>query len=45
MIYGKNYYPDCELEIQADSVGTLATRIRSDESCDADVVIGGYVCR
>ena len=37
----KRYYPDCELEIQADSVGTLATRIRSDESCDADVVIGG----
>lgn len=37
----KKYYPDCELEIQADSVGTLATRIRSDESCDADVVIGG----
>ncbi len=37
----KKYYPDCELEIQADSVGTLATRIRSDESSDADVVIGG----
>lgn len=35
------YYPDCKIEIQADSVGTLATRIRSDESCDADVVIGG----
>lgn len=35
------YYPDCELEIQADSIGTLATKIRSDESTDADVVIGG----
>lgn len=37
----EKYYPDCKMEIQADSVGTLATRIRSDESCDADVVIGG----
>lgn len=35
------YYPDCKMEIQADSVGTIATRIRGDESCDADVVIGG----
>lgn len=35
------YYPNCEMEIQADSVGTLATRIRGDEDCDADVVIGG----
>ena len=35
------YYPDCELEIQADSIGTLATKLRSDESTDADVVIGG----
>lgn len=35
------YYPDCKMEVQSDSVGTLATRIRSDESCDADVVIGG----
>lgn len=35
------YYPECKIEIQSDSVGTLATRIRSDESCDADVVIGG----
>ncbi len=35
------YYPNCTIEIQADSVGTLATRIRSDETCDADVVIGG----
>lgn len=35
------YYPDCSLEIQADSIGTLATKIRSDESTDADVVIGG----
>lgn len=35
------YYPNCKMEIQADSVGTLATRIRGDESCDADVVIGG----
>lgn len=35
------YYPDCKIEIQSDSVGTLATRIRSDESSNADVVIGG----
>lgn len=35
------YYPDCKIEIQADSVGTLAARIRGDETCDADVVIGG----
>lgn len=35
------YYPNCKIEIQADSVGTLATRIRGDESSDADVVIGG----
>ena len=35
------YYPNCELEIQADSIGTLATTIRSDETTDADVVIGG----
>lgn len=35
------YYPNCNLEIQADSVGNLATRIRGDESSDADVVLGG----
>ena len=35
------YYPDCKMEIQADSIGTLATRIRGDQSSDADVVIGG----
>ena len=35
------YYPNCKIEIQADSVGTLAARIRGDETCDADVVIGG----
>lgn len=35
------YYPNCKLEIQADSVGTLATKIRGDEACKADVVIGG----
>lgn len=35
------YYPNCDVEIQADSIGTLATRIRGDESNDADVVIGG----
>ncbi len=39
-IWGQ-YYPDCELDIQADSIGTLATKIRSDESTNADVVIGG----
>lgn len=37
----KKYYPNCKIEIQADSVGTLATRIRGDESSGADVVIGG----
>lgn len=35
------YYPNSKIEIQADSVGTLATRIRGDQSNDADVVIGG----
>lgn len=35
------YYPEAKLEIQADSVGTLATRIRGDGSSDADVIIGG----
>ncbi len=35
------YYPNAKLEIQADSVGTLATRIRGDESSDADIIIGG----
>lgn len=35
------YYPNSQIEIQADSVGTLATRLRGDESNDADVVIGG----
>lgn len=35
------YYPNCEMEIQADSVGTLVTRIRGDETCDADVIVGG----
>lgn len=35
------YYPDCKIEIQADSAGTLAARIRGDETSDADVVIGG----
>ena len=35
------YYPKSKMEIQADSVGTLATRIRGDEASDADVVIGG----
>lgn len=34
-------YPNCEMEIVADSVGTLATKIRSDETSGADVVIGG----
>lgn len=36
------YYPDCTLELQTDSIGTLATRIRSDESSDVDVVCGGF---
>ncbi len=34
-------YPNCKVEIVADSVGTLATKIRSDETSGADVVIGG----
>lgn len=37
----ETYYPDCTMEIQADSIGTLVTRVRSDESCDADVLAGG----
>lgn len=37
----EKYYPNSTIEIQADSVGTLATKIRSDEQNDADVVIGG----
>lgn len=36
------YYPDCSLELQTDSIGTLATRIRSNESSDVDVVCGGF---
>lgn len=35
------YYPNCKIEIQADSVGTLVTRIRGDKATKADVVIGG----
>lgn len=34
-------YPDCDIDIVADSVGTLATKIRADETSGADVVIGG----
>ena len=37
----KQLYPNCKVEIVADSVGTLATKIRSDETSGADVVIGG----
>ncbi len=37
----KNIYPNCDVEIVANSVGTLATKIRSDETSGADVVIGG----
>jgi iron(III) transport system substrate-binding protein len=37
----EQFYPDCKVEIVADSVGTLATKIRSDETSGADVVIGG----
>lgn len=37
----EKYYPESQLEIQADSVGTLATRIRGDGDSDADVIIGG----
>lgn len=40
-LWGK-YYPDCTLELQTDSIGTLATRIRSNESSDVDVVCGGF---
>lgn len=35
------YYPNCKIEIQADSVGTLVTRIRGDKASKADVIIGG----
>ena len=35
------YYPNCRIEIQADSVGTLVTRIRGDKASKADVIIGG----
>ncbi|MDH6367344.1 MULTISPECIES: extracellular solute-binding protein [unclassified Breznakia] len=34
-------YPNSKIEIQTDSLGTLATRIRSDEKNDADVIVGG----
>lgn len=34
-------YPKCNIEIVSDSVGTLATKIRSDGTSGADVVIGG----
>ena len=37
----EKYYPNSKIEIQADSVGTIATRIRGDGTSDADVVIGG----
>ncbi|AEV30434.1 ABC-type Fe3+ transport system, periplasmic component [Sphaerochaeta pleomorpha str. Grapes] len=37
----KECYPKCKIEIVADSVGTLATKIRSDATSGADVVIGG----
>lgn len=40
MMWNK-YYPNSNIEIQADSIGTLATRLRGDETNDADVVIGG----
>lgn len=35
------YYPNCKIEIQADSIGTLVTRIRGDKASKADVIIGG----
>jgi iron(III) transport system substrate-binding protein len=35
------YYPKCEIKFQTDSVGTLATRIRGDQSSNADVIVGG----
>lgn len=38
----EKYYPDCEIEFQTDSIGTLATRIRSNESAEVDVVCGGF---
>lgn len=38
----EKYYPDCTLELQTDSIGTLATKIRSNESSDVDVVFGGF---
>lgn len=35
------YYPDCAIEFVSDSVGTLITRVRSDSSNNADVMLGG----
>ena len=34
-------YPKCKVEVVADSVGTLVTKIRSDATSGADVIIGG----
>ncbi|MGI5092238.1 extracellular solute-binding protein [Treponema socranskii] len=34
-------YPKCKVEIVADSVGTLVTKIRADASSKADCIVGG----
>ena len=34
-------YPNCTIQYQADSVGTLVTKVRSDENSDADIIAGG----
>jgi ABC-type Fe3+ transport system, periplasmic component len=36
------YYPNCKLQFQSDSIGTLVTRLKSEASAPvADVLIGG----
>ena len=34
-------YPNCTIQYQADSVGTLVTKVRSDENSDCDMIAGG----
>ncbi len=38
----QQYYPNCKIEFQSDSVGTLITRLQSESNAPvADVLIGG----
>jgi iron(III) transport system substrate-binding protein len=39
--YFGQLYPDCTVQFQADSVGTLVTKVRSDSNSDCDVIAGG----